>query len=76
MKLSMGNSLVVEQVQKKPFDYNLFHALNARRAEKDFKPVHDLLGLNACVAEEIGELFEACNEAGPNYLSANSCEKR
>jgi hypothetical protein len=44
---------------QREFHLNEFHTANARRAKKDFRPEHTLLGLVACVQEEVGELASA-----------------
>lgn len=57
LKINMTNLIV---------DWNLFHEKNHERARTDFRPVHNLIELAACVAEEVGELSEALAYNGPS----------
>lgn len=45
--------------RERDFHLNEFHSKNCERAKKDFHPEHSLLGLVACVQEEVGELASA-----------------
>lgn len=44
---------------QREFHLNVWHHINVARAKNDFKPEHSLLGLVACVQEEVGELAAA-----------------
>jgi NTP pyrophosphatase (non-canonical NTP hydrolase) len=44
---------------QKEFHLNGFHRANAERQVEAFSPPHSLLGLVACVQEEVGELAAA-----------------